>query len=911
MHSALTTKKRPSYLTLAFLLPFFGVLLVMLFSQYKPFGSYAILYSDMYHQYYPFFVEFRNTLRSGGSLLHNWSVGMGMDYLAMISYYLASPLYLLSVLVPESWLMSFFSMLLPIKLGLAGLFFAIFLKKLFGREDWFLVLFASFYALCAWALGYLWNIMWLDTFALLPLVCLGAIQLLREKRFVLYTISLFLSIFCNYYIGFFICIFVALIFFCYEICCWRGFGRFFSDLMRIALFSALAIGMTAVLELPALAGLQNTYSSVNQFPTGFRLNIASSNDWKGLFTAMAQVAGNAAGGNTPTYKEGLPNLYCGVFTLLLAIVFLTRKEFKVREKLCSLFLLVFFALSFIIRQLDYIWHGFHFTNMIPYRFSFLFSFVLLVMAYRVIQYRNELKIWQLLFASVVFAGLCYCSKNRSQWIFLAYNGVFFLGYLALLFAAREKKRPKPLPEAEEAPDAMPLLTEPLVPEEPDLEEKKENRKRRIAFAFSILMAVELVCNLLQFGLTFNGTNVKNYPSGGEATAEVIDYMKTHETELFYRADFTHTQSLNDGALNGLNGVTTFSSSANESVTKFMAALGFAAKPSYNRYCYEEASPVSNLFLNLKYQINRSEDLVQSRYNQTSCAIGNIALLENKAWLPLGFVADPALAELDFEASTGGFAFQNQLFAAATGLKQAVYSVILEYTAEGEGATVTQQGRSGHISYTATESGADVTIGFEVKQAGFVCLKINAPKRNSYTIWKNGQRVSGDSISLAQMAAVGDCQIGDVISVEFTCKDGEKGTLDLESAVLDDTVFQQGLAILRAAPLELTRFTDTLVTGTVRASKDGLLYTSIPYGGNWTALVDGQPAEIVTVGGAMVGLHLSAGTHSVELTYRNSAFSIGWKVSLLCLALFLGICAAVYLPRKRKGRFLRPEQTTKK
>ena len=162
-----------------------------------------------------------------------------------------------------------------------------------------------------------------------------------------------------------------------------------------------------------------------------------------------------------------------------------------------------------------------------------------------------------------------------------------------------------------------------------------------------------------------------------------------------------------------------------------------------------------------------------------------------------------------------------------------------------------------------------------------------------------------------MAAVGDCQIGDVISVEFTCKDGEKGTLDLESAVLDDTVFQQGLAILRAAPLELTRFTDTLVTGTVRASKDGLLYTSIPYGGNWTALVDGQPAEIVTVGGAMVGLHLSAGTHSVELTYRNSAFSIGWKVSLLCLALFLGICAAVYLPRKRKGRFLRPEQTTKK
>ena len=45
-------------------------------------------------------------------------------------------------------------------------------------------------------------------------------------------------------------------------------------------------------------------------------------------------------------------------------------------------MLIFFMLSFILRQLDYIWHGFHFTNMIPYRFSFLFSFVVLVMGYR-------------------------------------------------------------------------------------------------------------------------------------------------------------------------------------------------------------------------------------------------------------------------------------------------------------------------------------------------------------------------------------------------------------------------------------------------------------------------------------------------------------------------------------------------
>ena len=55
---------------------FVGMLLVMLISGYKPFGKTSMLYSDMYHQYYPFFVAFRRTLRSGESLLYNWSIGI-------------------------------------------------------------------------------------------------------------------------------------------------------------------------------------------------------------------------------------------------------------------------------------------------------------------------------------------------------------------------------------------------------------------------------------------------------------------------------------------------------------------------------------------------------------------------------------------------------------------------------------------------------------------------------------------------------------------------------------------------------------------------------------------------------------------------------------------------------------------
>ena len=103
LSNPLTRKWKWNFTVLSFAFPCVGMLVVMLISGYIPFGKTSMLYSDMYHQYYPFFLAFRRSLRQGQSLLYNWSIGMGVDYLGLISYYLASPLNLLSVLLPEKW----------------------------------------------------------------------------------------------------------------------------------------------------------------------------------------------------------------------------------------------------------------------------------------------------------------------------------------------------------------------------------------------------------------------------------------------------------------------------------------------------------------------------------------------------------------------------------------------------------------------------------------------------------------------------------------------------------------------------------------------------------------------------------------------------------------------------------------
>ena len=924
-------KKIPiNYCLLAFCIPFVSLLVLLLIGQYEPFGNdRSLLYSDMYHQYYPFFVDFRKNLLEGNGILYNWDFGMGLDYLGLISYYLASPLNLLSIFVPESLTLEYFSLLMPLKLSFASLFFAIFLKKTFSRNDISISLFGSFYGMCAWAVGYQWNVMWLDTFALLPLVALGTVALLKERKFLLYTLTLFLSIFANYYIGFFTCIFVLLLFCVYEICRFGGFKKLLTDLLLIGLFTVLAVGMTAILELPTLAALQTTQSSVNQFPEKFALNIVEREMYQGynaaydnykaalesgvtadifqygweaftialkaLWEGMRQIAGNLGGGVTPTFKEGLPNLYCGVGTLVLAVLFLFSGQVKVREKLCSVFLLLLFALSFLVRQLDYIWHGFHFTNMIPYRFSFLFSFVMLYMAYRAWLIRESFRLWQILTAGILCVSLFAFSSAGKDLVYTAYNLVFLTLFLAALMLPRLQKK---LPEDSE-------------PEDVTYHQRMARFNRRVsAICLCAIIGLEIIFHVINFGVNFPYTTITNYPKGTTYSQSMIRYMHQREDELFFRSEVTHAQTLNDGALNNYHGISTFTSSANVKVTEFMKALGYGAKNTYNRYCWEESSPVSNLFLGLKYMVERDGLVESNMFFDTIHTYGNVTLQKNKAYLPLGFLAEPALSTANFASSGDVFYFQNRLMKLAAGIEEDVWSKLSGncISVTTYDATLISSGTSGYASYRTEGTAGSVVFEFTADQAGFACINLaNLSQRNSYTVSVNGRELYSETYSLPQMLAVSDVMAGDIIQVRFNCDANEQGSISAMAAVLDPDLFWQAYDKLNASTLELITFESTLVEGTIDCDRDGLLYTSIPQNGNWKAYVDGKEAEILLIGDCMIGLDLTKGTHTVSFRYENPSFELGWKISLICALLFTGITLPVYNSRRQKGKFEKQEK----
>ena len=257
------------------------------------------------------------------------------------------------------------------KIGFAGAFCSCFLRYTYKRRDFSIVVFSSMFALCSYMLGYYWNVMWFDTIALFPLVMTGVVAICREKKWKLYTLALALSLISNYYVGYFTCVFTLFAFLAAAVIECKGVRDFFIKLWLIIRSSVIGIALGAFMLLPAYEGLKLTYSINNKFPENLR--------W---YEKWYDIIANLISYSEPAKKEGLPNFACGMLAVVLFGVFLFSAGIKLREKIALTSLLALIFVSCDLNVLNFIWHGFHTTNQIPYRFAFIFCFVLIAAAYR-------------------------------------------------------------------------------------------------------------------------------------------------------------------------------------------------------------------------------------------------------------------------------------------------------------------------------------------------------------------------------------------------------------------------------------------------------------------------------------------------------------------------------------------------
>ncbi len=885
------------YVVLAFLIPAAIMLAVFAVNRYAPFGNRMVMVSDAWHQYYPFLVEYQRMLKEGVSVFYSWNVGGGVNFLGVIANYIGSPLYLLSYFVPSEghWLEVFMMLTVVFRIGVAGGSMAIFLRKAFKKNELSIVTFGLLYAFCAYIMGYYWNMMWLDTVAILPLVIAGVVSVLRDRKYSLYIISLALSVLFNFYIGYMVCLFVLLFSICYTLVNFRGLKKSFSDAGRMLGLTFIAFMLTAFLTVPAYMALSasDSASDVSGFPTEYTINYAygyTVHNIKNTLMAIVRTATNLLAYTRPVKMDkGLPNIACGVLSIVLFAFYLFTKKVKLKEKIISVSFLGFLLLSFVVNQLNYIWHGMNTPAMVYYRFSFLFSFLLITLAYR------------------AFTLMDSFSKKT----FIFGTGAMTL-YLATAFFLQRKISVLVTAAAVVAIIVLFVLY----------------RKRRISYGVLSLVLCLLVigeASLTAFYCVRVVGYTKNddFPMNATEVEELYEIALEKSGEDMYRTEFTETFTFNDGALYSVFGISTFNSMADSSYADFFSEFGLAASKSNNRYVYLENTPVADMFLGIRYLMARDgKTASDTAFRQVVATTDECILYENKYALPMGYMAEDGLLTYELHKTVylpvDG---QNDLFSLAAGIDENVLEILKpSKTLYGDygSPAVKREGYDYYYDIDLRGNSAEATedeiapayVDYTIEEDGSYYSLCYASEGENVNHYINGDFENPVVINqkYACTGAVGFLKAGDTVRVEMGLENDKNNRIMTYLIKLDEDVLEAGFEKLSRNTLDVTEWTQTGFKGKINSDKAGLFTTSVLYDEGFSAFVDGKEVEITPVGETFVAFPLSEGEHEIELKFLPKGLRAGVAVTAAGIIIFALVMTAVAIKRRKKSGFEAPFET---
>lgn len=591
MHKAKQIRLSELAKPLSLILPIVIMLAIFMVRGIYPFGGRGFLFSDMYHQYMPFFQEFLRSIKAGEGISFTWNVGIGSNFLALYIYYLASPLHWLAFLVPERFLMEFMSYLVILKIGFCGLTSYLYLNKRNPKKEGFALFISLFYAMSGFIAAYNWNIMWLDCVVLLPVIVMGLEKLITEGKSGLYCVSLALCILTNYYISIMVCFFLVF----YFVYLFFTEKMRFSSIFRFALYSLLAGGMAAVLVIPEVCAILSTDFGAISFPKKVET----------YFSVLDMLARHCMSISPERGLDHWPNIYCGVAAFFLIPLYAVNEKIPAKKRFGMLALAGVFLLGFSVNVLNFIWHGLNYPDSLPARQSFIYIFLVLIMCHDSLSHLDGQKPGNLArayLAAVTF--LLFTQKfvdNEDFWEGVIYlNLVFVTIYAVLLYLYHTKKG---------------FVTKVIL----------------LVLALAAIIT-ESSWNMMDtsVGTIDRTAYVKNIPDYRELYQEALK-----QEEGFFRMEKFERKTKNDGTLVGIPTASVFSSTLNSQVMRLFQKLGMRYSKVY--YGYDGATAFTGALFNVKYMLSEKagfENELYELWETKNDVLGYRALYT----LPFGYVA---------------------------------------------------------------------------------------------------------------------------------------------------------------------------------------------------------------------------------------------------------------------------------
>ncbi|MDO5559200.1 MAG: YfhO family protein [Oscillospiraceae bacterium] len=836
----------------------------------------SVLVLDLNGQYVYYFEALRDAIWGDKSILYNWSRNLSGEYMGIIGYYLASPFTLIVMLLPRTMLLESLLIMQLAKLGAVGVTFSCYLRKSKKMKPLDSLVFSTLFALCAYAVIQLMDPMWIDGLVLLPLIMLGIEYLIDKKLRANYIIPLAIMFFANFYIGYMIAIFSVLYFVFYFIFCtdekdhtWKEMGQ---TILRFGYCSVIAGACAAIMILPVYYSLSLGKFEFTTPDFSVSLQFDSIDILSKLLPSSYDTVRN----------EGLPEIYCGTLAVLMLPLFFFNSKIDTKKKIGYALLLAAMFFSMYIKPIDMWWHGGQVPNWLPYRYSFIMSWIILVMAAMAFEKLDGLKpnaIGGTFFGILVYLLLAeklFKYENIQVLSGLWFTAGCILCFSILVSAYRDNAGSKVIPVT-----ILLIVSGEL-----------------LLNSFDTLKAVDK-------DVTFSMRS--SYYDYIQTGRDAVDAMENYDQGL-YRSEKVANKNVlrrtvNDDMAFGLKGVTHSSSVMNAKMIDTLGKLGFVTRGHYTRY--NGTTPLTDSLLGIKYVMDSENSGVDPSYpyvlsTKTTHDNGKtdqIDLYQNPNALSIGYMVDKDIENAYIQNSDNPFENQNALLSAMLG-EEKEYFKRLNFSQDPIYTNVSIENAGDQTKYVANAGANDWTIDYFVhaETDDPVFFYFPTVYEKKINLWKGTWDESQGQFNYSTflnyyyedeyfcIQRLGKYDANTNFSLRATIANEYTYMKDQLFYYFDEDLFNADMEKLKQNQLSIEKWSDTHIEGTVTANEGQMFFTSIPNEKGWTVKVDGKKAEISEVAGGFIAVDMDPGTHKVEMSFFPAGMPLGILLSIAGIGL---------------------------
>ncbi len=835
------------------------ILVIYTLQKIAPFGNNSMLDVDFYHQYGPLLNELYDRVKTGETLLYSFNTGGGIPFYRNFLNYLSSPFNLILFLFKKENIVMAFSIIIGLKAIFASASMSYYLKKTFKKNDILTCIFGMLYAFSGYFCAYYWNIMWLDGMVFLPIIMYGINKIVEEEKPNLYIISLMIMLFANYFIGYMICIFSVLYFigvFLYK----RNFKlkNIIKKFVMFAISSLLAGGLIAFVLLPLFNSISSISATGGTFPAT-ATSFSISNYVFNHFTGVSRTV--FASDILP-----LPNVYPGMLTLACIILLFINKNVNWRFKLIAFISLLFFFFSFNITTIDYIWHAFHVPNDLPWRYSFLYVFVLITIGYYALSKIKELSVFKISISyGIVFILVLLASKlgfenlNDNKIITCL---IFLVLYYIITIIYKYNKIDK----------------------------------RFIYSIFILFIMIECI-----IGIDKNWDidhDIKTFMQDKKIYQTFIKDIRKDDNGL-YRIEKTDYLTLNDGAWYDYYGMSTFTSMAYEDVSKLQRMLGISGNDINSYYYRYYATPVYNTIFNIKYLMG---DYIENDYYVPLDSNDTYNITGYKYSSSIAYAVNKELEDWKL-FSYKPFLNQSNFVTLSTGVNDVFESA--KVISVNSGKILDDNfniNSNGEFNYEVITDENELSFTLDNKDRKNVYLYVGGNKVQSFEVNNSYYSLTSDEYYIVDTGKIDS----DYIDIRVSLEDSEPGTIKFYAYTINDEAFMKFYEKINKETLEVTRYNDTLIEGNINVSSDKMVFSTIAYDTGWSVYVDGKKVKIRKIAKSYIGFNIQKGEHKIKFVYYPKGMKEGLIISMISLIMLVTyniLKDKRVIKNNKKGKFI--------